>query len=178
MTDELEMLRYPIGPPNLDATLDQRGRDRHMRSIDTLPARLRKAVDGLMEDQLDTPYRPGGWTVRQVVHHLPDSHTNAYVRFKLAVTEKDPTIRVYDEKAWARQAEAVSAPVDLSLDLLDALHRRWVVWMRGLGDESWTRMLHHPEMGLLNLSALLCMYGWHSEQHLAHILRLREREGW
>lgn len=176
--EDLESLKYPIGQPVLDATLDQRGRDRYMRSIETLPARLREAVDGLMEDQLDTPYRPGGWTVRQVVHHLPDSHTNAYIRFKLAVTEKDPTIRVYDEAAWAREAEAVSAPVALSLDLLDALHRRWLVWMRGLEDQSWSRMLHHPEMGLLNLSALLCMYGWHSEHHLAHILRLREREGW
>ena len=127
MSDETESLRYPIGGPTLEPGLDPRGRDRHLRSIETLPARLRDAVDGLMEDQLDTPYRPGGWTVRQVVHHLVDSHVNAYVRFKLTVTEAEPTIRVYDEKAWAREPEAVSGPVALSLDLLAALHRRWVV---------------------------------------------------
>jgi hypothetical protein len=178
MTDELQVLRFPIGPPELDAALDPGGREGHLRSIETLPARLREAVAGLSEIQLDTPYRPGGWTVRQVAHHLPDSHVNAYVRFKLAVTESEPTIQVYDEAAWARETEASSAPVALSLDLLEALHRRWALWMRGLADSSWDRRLRHPELGEVNLSQLLCMYGWHSEHHLAHVLRLRERKGW
>jgi hypothetical protein len=178
MTDDLDALRYPVGQPDLDSDLSLQAREGHIRSIETLPDRLRAAVDGLMEDQLDTPYRPGGWTVRQVVHHVPDSHVNAYVRFKLALTESNPTIRVYDEKAWAREEDAVSAPVEMSLTLLEALHRRWVAWLRTLDDGAWIRRLEHPEAGPMNVNELLCIYGWHSEHHLAHILRLREREGW
>ena len=178
MTDELDALRFPIGPPELDAELDAAGRDRHLRSIETLPGRLRDAVADLADEQLDTPYRPAGWTVRQVIHHLPDSHMNAYIRFKLAVTEADPTIQLYDEAAWAREPEASSGPVGLSLDLVEALHRRWALWMRRLDGASWFRTVRHPEMGTLDLNQLLCMYGWHSEHHLAHILRLRAREGW
>lgn len=178
MTEDVDVLRYPVGQPDLDPDLTPQGREAHIRSIETLPARLRAAVDGLMEDQLDTPYRPGGWTVRQVVHHLPDSHVNAYVRCKLTATESTPTIRVYDEKAWAREEDAVRAPVEMSLALLEALHRRWVAWLRTLDDGVWSRRLEHPEAGPMNFSELLCMYGWHSEHHLAHIVRLREREGW
>ena len=178
MSETERSLQYPIGALESDASLDEAGRERHLRSIETLPERLRQAVDGLDDDQLDTPYRPGGWTVRQVVHHLVDSHVNAYVRFKLAATESEPTIRVYDEKAWARESEAATAPVGLSLDLLEALHRRWVVWMRDLPEDAWSRGLRHPESGPMNLSQLLSVYGWHSEHHLAHVLRVREREGW
>ena len=178
MSDELDALRFPLGRPHLREVLAPEERASMIRVLDELPLHLRDAVDGLTAEQLDTPYRPGGWTVRQVVHHLPDSHLNAYVRFKLAVTEDNPTIRPYDEQAWAREKDAREGPVGPSLILLEGLHRRWVAWLATLPEEAWSRPLRHPDSGSLNLNQLLCIYEWHSRHHLAHVTRLREREGW
>lgn len=178
MDDGLEALRFPVGPPDLRKSLSADERVAMIAVLDELPLRMRDVVDGLTDEQLDAPYRPGGWTVRQVVHHLPDSHINAYVRFKLAVTEDNPTIRPYDEKAWAEEKDAGEGPIGMSLVLLEGLHRRWVAWLRGLPPKAWSRPLHHPDSGPLNLDQLLCLYEWHSRHHLAHIARLREREGW
>jgi uncharacterized damage-inducible protein DinB len=147
-------------------------------AIAATPARLRAAVAGLSESQLDTPYREGGWTVRQVVHHLPDSHINSYVRFKLAITEHQPTIKTYEEAAWAETLEARTAPIDISLDLLDALHARWVLFLRSLSAEDFQRTLNHPEHGLMTVDALLALYAWHGPHHIAHITGLRARKGW
>lgn len=178
MTDELEALRYPVGRPELKENLTPGERAERIRVLATLPGALRAAVDGLSPAQLDTPYRPDGWTVRQVVHHLPDSHLNAYIRFKKALTEDHPTIQPYEEGAWAVQTEAREAPVEISLALLDGLHARWVAALEALPEAAWSRTFHHPEIGGLNLDQLLCMYDWHSRHHLAHVTALREREGW
>src|SRR3569833_1437699 len=148
-------------------------------SIEAAPARMRAAVAGLDDAQLDTPYREGGWTVRQVVHHVPDSHMNAYVRFKLALTEPSPTIRPYDEASWARLSDVRDVPVETSLALLDALHARWVALLRGMSDADFERGYVHPEHGrLVPLDEALAMYAWHSKHHLAHVTRLRDRLGW
>lgn len=178
MSQDLDALRFPVGRPELPKEATPEEREAMIQVLDELPRRLRDALDGLTEAQLDTPYRSDGWTVRQVVHHLPDSHLNAYVRFKLAVTEDDPVIRTYDEKAWAEQTEARTAHVEMSMVLLEGLHRRWVAWLRSLGPEAWSRTLRHPEAGPMNLTQLLALYAWHSRHHLAHITRLGEREGW
>jgi hypothetical protein len=178
MNDPLETLRFPVGHPELRTELAPAEREEMIRVLEELPARMREALDGLTDEQLDTPYRPEGWTLRQVAHHVPDSHVNSYVRFKLAVTEENPTIQVYDEKAWAEQTEAREGPVEMSLVLLEGLHRRWVAWLRSLPEEAWSRPLTHPEVGPLNLSQLLCIYDWHSRHHLAHITTTRDREGW
>ena len=140
---------------------------------------MRGAVDGLSDAQLDTPYRPGGWTVRQVVHHLPDSHLNAYTRCRLALTEASPTIRPYDEARWAELPDARSAPVAVSLALLDALHMRWGLLLSQLGTDDWSRTFNHPEhRRLISLDEVLAMYAWHGEHHVAHVTRLRERMKW
>ncbi|UCC25783.1 MAG: putative metal-dependent hydrolase [Gemmatimonadales bacterium] len=173
-----EDLRYPLGTPSLRSPLTPSEREEKIRVLAELPGRLRDAVSGLTDTQLDTPYRPGGWTVRQVVHHLPDSHLNAYLRFKKAVTEDHPTVQPYDEKAWAEQGEARSGELEMSLRLVDGLHRRWVTGLEALPDEAWSRGMHHPEVGELDLDQLLCLYDWHCRHHLAHILGLRDREGW
>jgi len=174
-TPDLDRLRYPIGrfhPPAVP--LSPETRQRLIDEIAAAPAALREAVEGLSEAELDTPYRPGGWTVRQVVHHVPDSHLNSYVRFKLATTEDHPTIRTYEEGAWAELADAREAPIGWSLDLLDALHARWTGWLRTLGTDDWTRTLEHPEIGTLTLDQLLALYAWHGRHHVAHITSLRE----
>jgi hypothetical protein len=148
--------------------------------ITELPARMRAAVAGLDEAQLDTPYRPDGWTVRQVVHHVPDSHMNAYVRFRLALTEDNPVIRPYHEARWAELPDARGGPVAMSLTLLDALHARWVLLLGLMRDTDFVRTYRHPEQPgrSIPLSEVLAMYAWHSRHHLAHITRLRERMGW
>jgi hypothetical protein len=146
--------------------------------IAALPTRLREAVAGLNEAQLDTPYRPGGWTVRQVVHHLADSHVNSYVRFRLALTESNPTIRPYEERDWAELPDARTADVAVSLTLLEALHDRWVRLLRSLDEKDFRRTLHHPEAGTLDIDYLTDMYAWHSRHHVAHVTELRKREGW
>jgi hypothetical protein len=146
--------------------------------IAAVPANLRAAVDGLDDTQLDTRYRPGGWTVRQVVHHVPESHMNAYIRFKLAVTEDVPTIGTYEEGEWGELEDARRAPVELSLSLLEALHARWVLWLGSLGSDVFSRRFYHPEMGEMDVDTLLQLYAWHGPHHVAHITSLRERMGW
>jgi uncharacterized damage-inducible protein DinB len=146
--------------------------------LEDTPARLRRAVEGLVEGQLETPYRPGGWTVRQVVHHVPDSHINAYVRFRLALTESTPAIKTYEEHLWAELPDARTAPLEISLPLLEALHRRWTLMLRALDEAQWKRPFRHPEMGEMALEQSLAHYAWHSRHHVAHITRLRERLGW
>jgi uncharacterized damage-inducible protein DinB len=135
-------------------------------------------VKGLTDAQLDTPYRPQGWTVRQVVHHLSDSHLNAYVRFKLAITEEEPTIKTYEEKLWSELDDARTAPIEMSLALLEALHKRWVLFLKSLTPSNFARKFRHPELGIMNLDALLRLYAWHGRHHVAHISSLRERMGW
>jgi uncharacterized damage-inducible protein DinB len=146
-------------------------------NIALVPARMRAAVRSLNDAQLDTPYRDGGWTVRQVVPHVPDSHLNAYTRFKLALTEEVPTIKPYNEAAWAELPDSRGAIV-VSLDLLEALHERWVPLLRTLEEADYQRTFKHPEMGLMTLGALLRLYEWHGRHHVAHITNLRERMGW
>lgn len=174
MTD----LRYPIGRFQRPTTITAADRTQWIDAIAAAPAQLRAAVEDLTDDQLDTPYRPGGWTVRQLVHHVPDSHLNAYVRCKWALTEEEPAIKTYDEKAWAEQADARTAPIALSLDVLDALHERWVQWLRMLDASDFDRAIHHPEWGRITVGELLAQYAWHGRHHVAHVTALREREGW
>jgi hypothetical protein len=149
-----------------------------LAAIAETPAKLRAAVAGLTDQQLDTPYRPGGWTVRQVVHHVPDSHMNSYMRFRLALTEEQPAIKGYDEAAWAKLPDAQSAPVEISLSLLDTLHRRWVMLLESLTPEQWKRTFLHSELGPVSLERNLALYAWHGKHHVAHITGLRERMGW
>ena len=142
------------------------------------PRRLRDAVKGLTDAQLDTPYRPGGWTVRQLVHHVADSHMNAYGRFRLALTEENPTIKPYDEAKWAELADARTLPVDVSLTLLDAMHQRLDTLLKSAGDDAFQRTLNHPENGPMTLDTLLGIYSWHGRHHAAHVTGLRERMRW
>jgi hypothetical protein len=170
--------RYPIGrfTPAPNPTSDTR--NRHIEQISGLPALMRRAVAGLDEKQLATAYRDGGWTVRQVVHHVPDSHLNAYIRFKWAMTEEAPTIKAYDETAWAALKDSELTPVDVSLTLLESLHARWTVLLRSLKAEDFQRKFIHPESGPHDLDWLLGLYSWHGNHHVAHITSLRERMGW
>jgi len=171
-------LRYPIGNFEKPATVAPGQRAGFIRDLEEAPARLRAAVAGLSETQLDTPYRPGGWTVRQVAHHLPDSHLNAYTRHKLAVTEDEPTIKPYEESRWAELADGKAAPIQPSLQLLESLHSRWVTFLRGLKPDQFSRTFMHPESGRWTLDQSLAMYGWHGKHHVAHITALRQREKW
>jgi len=170
--------RYPIGRfiPDPNPTPDTR--NRHIEQISGLPARMRRAVAGLDEKQIATPYRDGGWTVRQVVHHVPDSHLNAYIRFKWAMTEEAPTIKAYDETAWAALKDSELTPVDVSLTLLESLHARWTVLLRSLKQEDFQRRFVHPDSGPHDLDWLLGLYSWHGTHHVAHITSLRERMKW
>jgi len=171
-------LRFPIGKFRADAPIAASDYPLLIGQIAETPGALRSAVAGLSRDQIETPYRPGGWTVKQVVHHLPDSHLNAYTRFKLALTEDEPTIKAYDEAKWAELPDSQRVPIDVSLDLLESLHLRWVVLLRGLDGADFQRGLRHPERGLMTLAQLLALYAWHGRHHVAHITSLREREGW
>jgi hypothetical protein len=161
--------RYPIGRFLWPESVTAEGRAVLLERVAAAPGHLRVLVSGLTEQQLDTPYREGGWTVRQVVHHLPDSHMNSYVRFKLALTEDEPVIKPYDEAAWALLGDTAVTPVSTSLVLLEALHARWVVLMRGLTEQQWTRAMRHPEHGLLRLDQVLALYAWHGDHHIGHI---------
>lgn len=175
---ELDLLRYPIGRCSTTPSLPPEQRPVLIDDIAALPADLRTAVSDLSDEQLSTRYRPGGWTVRQVVNHLPDSHTNSYVRFKLAITEDEPAIKGYDEAAWAELADGGGGDVDVSLRLLEALHDRWTTFLRSLRPEQFARCFRHPELGLVTLDSSLQRYAWHGRHHLAHVTRLRERLGW
>ena len=174
MTD----LRYPIGKFHFEGPTTEEQKQTHLRDIEQAPAKLRAVVKGLSDKQLDTRYRPDGWTVRQVTHHVPDSHLNAYIRFKLALTEDDPTIKPYAEDRWAQLADTQTTPVEVSLSMLDSLHARWMQLLRSLKPEDWKRTFRHPELGSVSLEKNLALYSWHGRHHVAHIANLRERSGW
>ncbi len=174
MTD----LRYPIGEFEWHGEADIARRAELIAAIEQLPAQLRDAVSGLSDAQIDTPYRLGGWTVRQVVHHVADSHINAYTRFRFTVTEPEPALKGYNEALWAEIADARSGPVDVSLTLLDALHRRWVLMLRSLTSEQFARTFHHSQLGQVSLDRNLALYAWHGAHHVAHITSLCQRMGW
>jgi hypothetical protein len=175
MTDEL---RYPIGPePPLPGNA-RAERAANIAIIESLPDRVRDAVRSLTDGQLDVPYRAGGWTVRQVVHHLADSHLNGYMRVKLALTEEAPTIKPYDEAAWARLVDS-RLPIAASVAILEGVHARWTALYRGLDDLAFARTFQHPERGeSISIERHLHIYAWHSRHHVAHITALRQREGW
>jgi uncharacterized damage-inducible protein DinB len=174
MTD----LRYPLGKFTYDAPLTELQREEALHNIAQAPDKLRAAVKGLSDAQLDTPYRPSGWTVRQVVHHVPDSHLNAYTRFKLALTEDEPTIKPYAEDRWAELADTKATPIDVSLTLLASLHDRWVRLLGSLNSDDWKRTFRHPELGTMTLEKNLALYSWHGRHHVAHITELRKRMNW
>lgn len=171
-------LRYPVGRFEFEGTLSEPDRRLLIDQIAATPDKMRAAVAGLNDKQLDTPYRPGGWTVRQVVHHVPESHLNSYLRFKLAMTEDQPTIKPYLEDRWAELEDARTAPVEMSLKLLESLHQRWVWFLRSLENSDFQRTFHHPELGLVSLDKNVALYAWHGRHHVAHITSLRERNGW
>ena len=171
-------LRYPIGKLERPAIVTPEMRRQYVAEIAAAPGLLREAVKGLSDEQLDTPYRPEGWTVRQVVHHMVDSHVNSYIRFRLALTEDEPTIKPYNEKAWAELADAKSMPVEVSLCFLECMHQRWVALLGSLSDADFARTFRHPEMGVMRLDITAAIYAWHGRHHAAHITGLRERMGW
>jgi len=175
----MDDLRYPIGKLRRPAgALSDSERGAMIDAIAATPSALRHAITGLDAAQLETPYRPGGWTVRQVAHHVPDSHLNAYIRFRRTLTEDNPTVNAYDETKWAELPDARWAPVEVSLSLLAALHDRWVRLLRKMSDAEFRRPLHHTENGPMTLDGLLATYAWHGPHHTAHITKLRERMGW
>jgi uncharacterized damage-inducible protein DinB len=177
--EESENLRYPTGRFKPPVEFSKERYEEWMQAIDRLPEKLADAVKNLNDEQLDTPYREGGWTVRQVIHHMADSHMNAYMRFKLAVTEDLPVIKPYYEERWAELKDAKHAPVDISLSLLEALHKRWVLFLQALTEDDLKRKFHHPESKKdFELRAILALYAWHCNHHLAHITSLIKREGW
>jgi hypothetical protein len=170
--------RYPIGKFNWTGSNTPEQRAAAIDDIAALPRNMRAAVAGLSEPQLDTPYRDGGWTVRQVVHHVPDSHMNSYIRFKLALTEHEPTIKPYDEAVWANLVDAKTAPVEPSLKVLEGLHHRWVQLLQSLSDADVRRKFIHPELGTVSIDQYIALYSWHSRHHVAHITSLRQNKGW
>ncbi len=173
MTD----LRYPVGKFSYAEPLHDEQKRKFVDDLAQAPANLRAAVQGLSDAQLDTPYRPEGWTVRQVVHHVPDSHANAYIRFKLALTEDEPTIKTYAEDRWAELPDS-KGPIAVSLELLGSLHDRWLHLLRSFSDEHWKRTFRHPELGPMTLEKTLALYAWHGRHHVAHITELRKRMSW
>lgn len=170
-------LRFPTGKFHWSGANTDADRHHYIDEIAHTPTNLRSAINLLNDSQLDTPYRPDGWTVRQVVHHLPDSHLNAYLRFKLALTESNPTIKTYNEAEWAKLPDS-SEPIENSLVLLESLHRRWVVVLRSMTAADFARTIVHPEQGLVALDRYLALYAWHGKHHVAHITELRKRNGW
>lgn len=170
--------RYPIGKFEMKAPFTEEIRRKLIEDIASTPAKLRAAIAGLSPQQLDTPYREGGWTVRQVVHHLPDSHLNAVVRCRLTLTEQEPTVKPYDETRWAELEDARTAPIGPSLSLLESLHARWVILLRSLTPADFKRTYRHPESGVADLDRLLGVYAWHGRHHVAQITALRDRMNW
>jgi uncharacterized damage-inducible protein DinB len=170
--------RYPIGKFDKAIIVTKEMRNDFIKTIESLPALLRKEVENLSQQQLDTPYRDGGWTIRQVVHHLPDSHINSYARFKLALTEDNPQIKTYVEHLWAELPDTFNTPIEVSLNLLEAVHTRWTILLRLLTDEKYASTFQHPEWGNISLSTTLALYAWHSKHHLAHITELKKKMGW
>ena len=170
--------RYPIGKFSFDGPPDEQQRRTFIDDIEQTPAALRAAVQDLSPQQIETAYRDGGWTVRQVTHHVPESHMNAYIRFKLALTEEAPTIKPYMEDRWAKLSDVQATPLEVSLTLLDSLHNRWVYLLRSLEPQDWKRTFNHPELGLMPLDKNLALYAWHGRHHVAHITELRKKMGW
>jgi len=170
--------RYPVGRFHYDGPPNADQKQSFIDEIAQTPAKLRAAVKGLSDVQFDTPYRDGGWTVKQVVHHVPDSHMNSYVRFKLALTEDEPTIKPYAEDRWAELGDTKATPAEVSLTLLDSLHDRWVRLLRSLTPGEWKRTFRHPELGPMTLEKTLALYAWHGRHHVAHITELRKRMSW
>jgi len=174
--------RFPIGkfhysePQSQEERLEQR--KRHIEALAEMPRNFRHAVEDLTDGQLDTPYREGGWTVRQLIHHVPDSHMNAYVRFKMALTEHDPVIKTYEEQLWAELPDSRETPTEVSLTMLKALHTRWVVMLRAMNDDDFAKRYVHPQMGPVSLDKALALYAWHCPHHTAHVTELRKRMGW
>jgi uncharacterized damage-inducible protein DinB len=171
-------LRYPIGQYQSPSLITSQGRQELLLQLAEAPDRLRTSVEDLSPDRLDTPYRPGGWTVRQVVHHLADSHLNWYVRTKLALTEAEPLVKPFDENLWAELPDARFGPIKSSVLLLDGLHKRWAQLFESLEASDWVRKMIHPERGALTLDAILPMIAWHGRHHTAHITELRKRMSW
>jgi uncharacterized damage-inducible protein DinB len=175
MTD----LRYPVGPWKAPVSISATDRTRFIEQIAAAPQAMRQAVAGLSDAQLDTPYRDGGWTVRQVVHHVPDSHMNAYLRMKFGLTEQQPQVKPYDQETWAQTPEIATTPISVSLDLLESLHERWVRLMKGMKDQDFARLINHPEWSApLSLDMVAAHYAWHGRHHVGHISELRKRKGW
>ncbi|HXX13555.1 MAG TPA: bacillithiol transferase BstA [Candidatus Eremiobacteraceae bacterium] len=170
--------RYPVGKFAMPADTSPATRTQAIQDIAAVPQKIRAAVNGLNDSQLDTPYRDGGWTVRQVVHHLADSHMNAYVRCRLALTEIEPTIKPYEESAWAKLEDAAHAPVEVSLRLLEPLHERWVRLLNSVKNDEFARTFQHPEHGVRTLEWMLFLYAWHGKHHVAHVTELRKQKGW
>ena len=175
---ELNQLRYPIGRFSAPDEISAEQIKTYIKTIEESPVKYRKAVQDLNEEQLGTPYRPGGWTIRQVIHHVPDSHLNSYVRFKLGLTENKPTIKPYDEAKWAELDDSRDTPVEVSLTLLESLHKRWATLLRSMTEKDFQKTINHPERGEMRLDKMLALYDWHCKHHLAHIINLRKRMGW
>ncbi|WP_242921075.1 YfiT family bacillithiol transferase [Pontibacter liquoris] len=171
-------LRYPTGKFDITQPVSEEQLNQYILSIAQLPGKVRQALTGMTDEQLDTPYRPGGWTVRQVVHHLPDSHLNGYIRQKLALTEDSPTIKPYDEAAWAGLPDSMQGDPQISVALLEALHQRWVLLLKSLTPAQLDRTFLHPQNGQQSIRQHIGLYAWHGEHHLAHITALKERENW
>ena len=171
-------IRYPIGKFDKNINVTKEMRREFINTIETLPLQLRKEVENLSPQQLDTPYRDGGWTVRQLVHHIPDSHINAYVRFKLALTEDNPKIKTYEEHLWAELPDTFKTPIEVSLNLLEGVHTRWAILLRSLTEEQFEKTFQHPEWKNITLNETLGLYAWHSRHHLAHITELKKKMSW
>jgi len=173
---DLEKLKYPIGRYQLEDNINKTSIDNWIRDIELLLQKLSDAVKGMNEDQLQTPYRSDGWTVQQVVHHLADSHMNAYLRFKLALTENKPMVKPYDEKLWAELPDSKLVDLNVSLELINSLHKRWSILLKQLNEEELEKEFLHPESGMKNLKETICNYAWHGNHHLAHIISLKNKE--
>lgn len=173
-----DSLQYPIGQFDWSQPITLEQRNQWMTDIENTPTSLKSALSGLTAEQLDTPYRPAGWSVRQVAHHLPDSHMNSYIRFKLALTEEKPTIKPYMEDRWATLADSRDTPIETSLVLLSALHERWVILLKSMLCEDFQHSFTHPESGLVTLEQAIGLYAWHGRHHIAQIISLRQRMNW
>lgn len=175
---DLEELKYPMGKYELEENIDKSSIDKWIKDIESLPQKLSDAVKGLTLQQLQTPYRPDGWTVQQVIHHIADSHMNAYIRFKLALTEDKPMIKPYEEKLWAELPDTKLVEINVSLDLIKSLHQRWTALLKQLNKEQLNKEFLHPESGMKNLKETICNYAWHGNHHLTHITSLKKRMNW
>ena len=175
MTDEkLETLRFPIGRFQYDPTDFDANKANRIQTLEELPQKMRDIVKQMTEAELNTPYRPDGWTARQVIHHVADSHLNAYIRFKWALTEDSPIIKAYDEAAWAELQDYVDTPVEVSILLLESLHKRWTILLKSMTEDQWNKEIAHPEWKQnLNMKFMLSLYNWHSKHHLGHLLLVK-----